>query len=166
MSSYDWSKFSTRINVNAGIKDIYTAWATRSGLERWFLRQAEFTKPDDTVRLDHDEIGRDDRYRWLWHGYDDSVVEKGTILDANGKDMIRFSFAGNCIVSVTIMKEGSETIVQLAQEDIPLDEEARVNYHLGCLTGWTFYLANLKSILEGGIDLRNKNQNIQKVINA
>jgi hypothetical protein len=40
------------------------------------------------------------------------------------------------------------------------------NYHLGCKTGWTFYLANLKSLMEGGIDLRNKNEKIQRVINA
>jgi uncharacterized protein YndB with AHSA1/START domain len=166
MSAYDWSKFSTRINVNAAFKDIYAAWTTRSGLERWFLRLAEFTDIGNTVRADRDGVIMGDSYRWLWYGYDDSVVEKETILDANGKDFLRFTFAGNCIVTVTIKNEGSETIVELVQENIPLDETARVNYHLGCMTGWTFYLANLKSILEGGIDLRNKNQNLQKVINA
>ena len=56
--------------------------------------------------------------------------------------------------------------MELTQEKIPLDEESKVNYHLGCMEGWTFYLANLKSILEGGIDLRNKNVNLTKVINA
>jgi uncharacterized protein YndB with AHSA1/START domain len=166
MSAYDWSKFSTRINVNADIEDIYAAWTTRTGLERWFLRLAEFTKPDNTVRGDRDGIAKGDNYRWLWHGYDDSVVEKGTILDANGKDFIRFTFAGSCIATVTIMKEMSETIVELEQQNIPLDETARVNYHLGCMAGWTFYMANLKSILEGGIDLRNRNENIHKVLNA
>lgn len=30
----------------------------------------------------------------------------------------------------------------------------------------TFYLANLKSVLEGGLDLRNKNVNIPNVISA
>lgn len=166
MSAYDWSRFSTRININADTKDIYSAWTTRLGVERWFLREAEFTKPDNSLRGGHDAIAKGDTYRWLWHGYDDSVVEKGMILDANGRDALRFSFAGSCVVSVTIKKEGAETIVELVQENIPLDETARVNYHLGCMTGWTFYLANLKSILEGGIDLRNKNQNIRKVVNA
>ncbi len=81
-------------------------------------------------------------------------------------DMIRFSFAGTCIVTLTLKKEQNETIVELEQQDLPLDETARVNYHLGCMTGWTFYMANLKSILEGGLDLRNKNEKIRKVINA
>ena len=166
MSTYDWSRFSTRINICAGIRDSYDAWATRSGLERWFLRLAEFTKSDNTPRADRDGIAKGDSYRWLWHGYDDSVVEKGTILDANGNDRIRFTFAGSCIVTIAIRKEESETIVELVQENIPLDDAARVNYHLGCMTGWTFYMANLKSILEGGVDLRNKNRDLKKVINA
>ena len=88
------------------------------------------------------------------------------MLEVNGKDLLRFTFAGSCVVTVTVKIESGETIVELQQENIPLDEDARVHYHLGCLTGWTFYLANLKSVLEGGIDLRNKNKEIQKVVNA
>jgi uncharacterized protein YndB with AHSA1/START domain len=148
------------------VKTAYNAWTSRSALERWFLRTAEFTTPNNLVRENQEAIVKGDSYRWLWHGYDDSVVEKGTIVDANGNDLIRFSFAGSCIVTVSIKKEEAETIVELEQQNIPLDEMARVNYHLGCMTGWTFYLANLKSILEGGIDLRNKNEKLRKVINA
>ena len=99
MSSYDWSRFRARIDVKAEVSDVYDAWTTRVGLERWFLRVAEFTKPDGGLRDATAAIRGGDHYRWLWHGYDDA---------------------------------------------------SRANYHLGCLTGWTFYLANLKSILEGG----------------
>jgi hypothetical protein len=52
------------------------------------------------------------------------------------------------------------------QDEIPVNETAMHNWHLGCKTGWTFYLANLKSIYEGGIDLRNKNINLHEVINS
>lgn len=37
--------------------------------------------------------------------------------------------------------------------------------HIGYKTGWTFYLANLKSILEGGIDLRNRNPDAGEMLN-
>jgi len=37
---------------------------------------------------------------------------------------------------------------------------------VGCGEGWTFYLANLNSYLQGGIDLRNKNEKIQGVISS
>jgi len=57
-------------------------------------------------------------------------------------------------------------IVELVQENIPDDDQGRLYYHLVCKTGWTFYLDNLKSLLEGGIDLRNKNANLANVINS
>lgn len=166
MSGYDWSKFSARIDVRAGVNDVYAAWTTRLGLERWFLRVAEFTKPDGGLRDAAAAIQNGDHYRWLWHGYDDATVERGVIEESNGLDFLRFTFAGSCLVSVSITVEEGVTIVELRQENIPLDETSRVNYHLGCLTGWTFYLANLKSILEGGIDLRNKNEKLRKLVNA
>jgi len=46
------------------------------------------------------------------------------------------------------------------------NESEQRYFYIGCGKGWTFYMANLKSILEGGIDLRNKNAAIQNVINA
>jgi uncharacterized protein YndB with AHSA1/START domain len=166
MSEYDWNKFRARIDVKADTGDIYSAWTTRAGLERWFLRVAEFTGSDGELRGGDEKIQKGDRYQWLWHGYDDTVAEQGVIEEANGCDLLRFTFAGSCLVSVRLTIEGGVTMVELLQENIPLDETSRAKYHVGCLTGWTFYLANLKSILQGGIDLRNKNQDIRGVINA
>jgi len=166
MASYDWSCFDARIDVRASVDDVYSAWTTRTGLERWFLRVAEFTKPDGRVRPANDRVQKGDLYRWLWHGYDDTVVERGTIGEVNDRDLLRFTFAGSCLVSVRLTLEESVTIVSVRQENIPLDEKSRALYHVGCFTGWTFYLANLKSILEGGIDLRNRNEKLRKLVNA
>lgn len=44
--------------------------------------------------------------------------------------------------------------------------ENLINYHIGCTKGWNFYLTNLKSLLEGGIDLRNRNKGLKEVINS
>ena len=38
--------------------------------------------------------------------------------------------------------------------------------YVDCSYGWTFFLANLKSVLEGGIDLRNRNVDIKNVVNS
>ena len=164
--SQDWGRFITRINVNAPVESLYNAWATRSGIERWFLRLSEYKKPDGTERKGDEGVATGDSCKWLWHGWPDSVAEYGKILDLNGKDFFKFSFgkAGN--VTVTIRNEEGENIVELVQDNIPSDEDSKFTWHIGCKTGWTFYLANLKSILEGGIDLRNKNEKIQQVINA
>jgi len=70
------------------------------------------------------------------------------------------------MVEVKIKTEGGENIVELTQSEIPLDEQMRMSHYVGCTRGWTFYLANLKSIIEGGIDLRNKNIELVDVINT
>ena len=114
----------------------------------------------------NEAVQQGDKYKWLWFGYDDSVVEEKEILEANNKNMLRFSFSGGCIVTVSIKEEAGETICELVQE-MPMDDESEQRYfYIECGKGWTFYMTNLKSILEGGIDLRNKNVAIQNVINA
>ncbi|TAK54902.1 MAG: SRPBCC domain-containing protein [Bacteroidetes bacterium] len=159
--SHDWSTFTLKIPVSSPVQKIYDMWTTRANLEAWFLRKAEFTKPDGTVRESKSSIQANDTYEWMWHGYPDSVAEHGKILAVNGKDHIKFSFGEAGIVSVHISQQEDVSIVELVQSEIPIDEQSKVNYYFGCTQGWTFYLANLKSILGGGIDLRNKNQNLK-----
>lgn len=164
--AYDWSKFRTRIPVKAGIQEIYDAWTTAVHIQKWFLRSAEYTTPDGSIRQAGSPVEAGDQYTWMWFGYGNDVYQKGRIIEANGKNLFRFSFEGNCEVSVSIQEEAGEVVVELVQSNIPLDDKSRANIHVGCSGGWTFYLANLKSILEGGIDLRNKNENIKNVISS
>ncbi len=166
MATQDWSRFAVRINTRAPHEKLYKAWATRGGLEDWFLRTAEFKKPDGSLRSNNDLIQKGDSYRWQWHGWPDEFVEEGEVLSANGKDFFSFRFGKAGIVDIKLKEEQGESIVELVQHDIPTDDEAIKNWHIGCKTGWTFYLANLKSIYEGGLDLRNRNEKIQEVISS
>ena len=63
-------------------------------------------------------------------------------------------------------KKGESQVLELLQDSIPDTAEGKHYWHLGCKTGWTFYLTNLKSLLEGGIDLRNKDEQIKNVLNS
>jgi len=166
MPTHDWSRFTVRIDVNTPVEKLYKAWATRAGMEYWFLRLSEYKKPDGSLRSNDELVETGDSYKWLWHGWPDDTVEHGQVLDCNGKDFFKFSFgkAGNC--SVRIYEEQNETIVELVQDEIPTDEHGMQYWHVGCKTGWTFYLANLKSLYEGGIDLRNKNERLQQMLNS
>ncbi len=168
MSTYDWSRFICRISIRATTEQLYAAWATRAGIESWFLRLSEYKNPGDMARAMDEPVQEQDSYRWRWHGWPDEVTETGTILECNGKDLFKFSFgkAGNC--TITIRDEGvqGEMMVELLHDNIPMDEQGKHYWHLGCKTGWTFYLANMKSIFEGGLDLRNKNENIKEVVNS
>ena len=166
MSTYNWDSFVVRININANETDLYNAWATRKGIEYWFLRKSEYKKAGGELRSDEDFVEKGDTYTWLWHGYPDDTVETGSILDCNGKDLFKFSFGKAGICSVRIYREYGETIVELKQDNIPTDEHGKQYWHVGCKTGWTFYLANMKSLFEGGNDLRNRNEKPQEVINS
>jgi len=57
-------------------------------------------------------------------------------------------------------------VVSLTQKNIPTDDQNKINTRLGCDSGWSFYLVNLKSIYEGGLDLRNKNEKLKSMLNA
>ena len=163
----DWDRFTVRINIkNVPIEKLYWAWASRKGMEYWFLRLSEYKTPSGKERNPNELVEKGDNYKWLWHGWSDDTVEHGEILDCNGKDFFKFSFgkAGNC--SVSLREEEGERIVELVQDNIPSDEAGKHIWHVGCKTGWTFYLANMKSLFEGGIDLRNRNEKLQNVINS
>ncbi len=160
----DWSSFTRRITVNYPTRAIYEAWAVPSQIERWFLRSAEYVGYDGTSKARDREVEAGDSYLWRWHGFLDDVSETGLITEANGLDRFAFTFTENCLVSVAIMDESGETVVELTQSRIPDDPNR--NIYVNCSYGWTFYLANLKSVLEGGIDLRNRNVDIKDVVNS
>jgi len=167
MTDYDWKKFEKRITLDS-LKPmvIYNAWATRDGIESWFLRESIYTKENGQERARGEQAEKGDKYRWLWHGYGDDTAETGEILEANGRDLFRFTFSGGCIVTVSIVKEQNENICSLVQE-MPMPDVSEQRYfYIECGKGWTFYLANLKAVLQGGVDLRNRNVLIQKVVNA
>ena len=164
MNTAAWTIFTKRIPVKADIPTLYHAWTTREGLERWFLREAVFTAPDGLIRPHADFAQAGDAYLWRWHGYADDVFEAREVTEANGTDLFSFRFSGNCLVRVQLTPYDQHTLVEITQREIPEDNNPSTNLYVGCGEGWTFYLANLKSIYEGGIDLRNRDMRLQGVV--
>ena len=160
----DWSTFTRRITVNYPMRSIYEAWAIPSQIERWFLRSAEYVGFNGKPRGRDLEVAAGDGYLWRWYGYLDDVNESGIVTEANGLDKFAFTFTQDCLVNVSIKDEKRETVVELTQSRIPDDPDRSI--YVDCSYGWTFYLANLKSVIEGGIDLRNKNVEIKNVVNS
>jgi uncharacterized protein YndB with AHSA1/START domain len=146
------------------MRSIYEAWAVPSQIERWFLRSAEYVGLDGRAKSRDHDVEAGDGYLWRWHGHLDDVNERGLITEANGLDKFAFTYTKDCMVRVSILEEGRETVVELTQSGMTADPDSSI--YIDCSNSWTFYLANLKSILEGGIDLRNKNADIRNVINS
>lgn len=165
MQAYDWSSFLLRIPIDADRQTIFNSWLSQEGLENWFLRSAVFTDSSGNKRQRNEKISAGDAYSWMWHGWPDEVNEQGNILELNDT-YLKFSFgkAGN--VTVTTKEEAGKTVLELFQDEIPVDETSRSYYHIGCTKGWVFYLTNLKSLLEGGIDMRNRDVDLKEVVNS
>lgn len=162
--NFDWTQFSRKIAVKADMAKIYNAWTIPEELEKWFLKEANYFKDNGEKTEKQAPIKKGYTYEWSWYLYDN--LEKGAVIEANGKDHIQFTFAGDCIVDIHLSKLDDLTIVKLTQKNIPTDEESKKNIRLGCDSGWAFYMVNLKSVYEGGLDLRNKEEKLKGMLNS
>ena len=163
MKNFNWTTFTKKIAIKATLSDLYNAWTIPLEIEKWFLSNANYYD-EYTNTIDRESnIKRNHTYEWSWFLYD--IIEKGMISEANGTDFIQFTFAGQCLVDVELIQENEYVIVQLTQKNIPTDEQSKRGIRLGCDSGWSFYLLNLKSIYEGGLDLRNKDNDLKGMIN-
>jgi len=161
MAAHDWTRFTITADFDIDLRSIYKAWTTPAGLESWFLRKADFYTITGRLREKEESILKEDTYEWLWHGFNDDTLQKGRVLEVNEIDFFKFTFTDDTIVSVSLRSANGLTILELTQENIKEDPDPANNLFVQCQIGWTFYLANLKSIIEGGIDLRNKRMDVQ-----
>jgi uncharacterized protein YndB with AHSA1/START domain len=160
----NWSEFKLRVNVDAPIEKVYAAWATPAGLESWFLKKSNLAV-GAIPRQPGELAQKGDEYEFLWHGHPNSA-HKGRVTSADGKSQFTFTFSQDLPVSISLYKECDETIVELIEMFDPADEEAARKHYLGNMKGWIFYMTNLKSVLEGGLDLRNRKSELTNVITA
>lgn len=164
MENFDWTRFTRKIPVKATLSDLYAAWTQAPELEKWFLRNAEYLDSNGVPADKNAQVEKGFSYAWQWHIYD--VTETGKVTEANGKDLIEFTFMGKCRVEIKLTPRKDDVIVELTQKKIPTDKISKRDIRIGCHTGWSFFLVNLKSVYEGGIDLRNKDRALQGMVNS
>lgn len=163
MKNFDWTSLTRKIAIKADLSTIYAAWTKASEIETWFLSQAIFYDAEDKRISKESAIEKEMRYEWNWYLFD--MTESGSITEANGKDFLQFTFAGDCLVDIKLSTQDEYTVVELIQKNIPTDDSSKQGIRLGCDSGWSFFLVNLKSVYEGGADLRNKNEDLKGMLN-
>jgi hypothetical protein len=109
---------------------------------------------DSRQRQAEEFVQKGDTFLWKWNNWD--FTEKGQILKANGKDLISFTFGSGGIVTIKLNEFPNGTEIELTQKDIPTDDNSKMEIFVGCITGWTFWLTNLKAYLEHNITLHAK----------
>jgi len=163
MENFDWTSFTKKIAIKAKLSDIYNAWTTADGLEKWFLEKVSFFDENQKETGKDKNVSEGHTYQWFWYLYSDPML--GKIISANGKDQLQFTFEGTCLVDIKLSEENGYTLIELRHHNIPTDDNSKQYIRLGCSNGWHFYLTNLKSVYEGGLDLRNKDSNLNPMIN-
>ena len=163
MINFDWTSFTLKIAIKANIQTIYDAWTSSIEIEKWFLSKAEFRNEKGKLVEENSSVTENSSYTWNWFLYEET--ESGKITQANGINLFEFTFAGDCLVTIKLSTENEQTVISLTQHNIPTDENSKRNIRLGCHNGWSFYLVNLKSVYEGGLDLRNKDNRFKPMIN-
>lgn len=151
MKKLTFDSFTKKIYIKAPLEKLYWCWGTGEGISSWFLRSAVYTTKDNKKRDPSENIQAGDSYTWMWHNWD--FAEKGSVLEANGKDRVVYSFAGDCRVTITLEDREKAVLVSLIQSNIPTDDKHKLEIHHGCSNGWTFWMANLKAYLEHNIML-------------
>lgn len=138
---FDWSQFTQRVAVAAPVEKVFQMWTDPVQLRSWFLADAKI------------DLKKGGEFEWKWLA---GVKEKGRVLSVKKPSKLSFTFAGS-VCDVTFKKDKRGSLVILHQHNIPRTEKGKFDVHLNCSCGWTFYLTNLKTYLEYGIDLRETN---------
>jgi uncharacterized protein YndB with AHSA1/START domain len=148
----DWTTFDLYVAIDAEPSVILSAWSTINGMESFFVQMMRITGPDGA------ELGPDaraqpgDKYVWRWHNGRRIV---GEYLQAETRNEVRFTF-GDSRVSVMALPYKTGSLLRLRQYDIPDTEEARMHIYGNCRAAWVYFLTVLKTLLEHGIDGRDK----------
>ena len=138
---YDWTQFSLKIEIMAPPEKVYQAWTDDAKIVKWFVEKAVI------------EPKKNGRIYLVWLG-EIAAEYRVTAVRKNG--LFGFTFGENAEeVLVRIRKSGHGSVCELRQFNLKTGPADRVAWHMGCKTGWTFFLANLKAWLEHGIDLRS-----------
>lgn len=175
----DWLGFTQAVHVHASQAAVWRLISTCEGLERWFLTRAEaFTSdgrpwPRDRVLEPEQKL----RLVWKTPGECDArgacvpteVKEDDVVLAVEAPQRLRISWyqdRGWVDIRLLPRRDGRLT-VELQQRmhhtrDFPFLERV----YVGCRQGWTFFLANLKSVAEGGADLREQAPDRNDLINC
>jgi uncharacterized protein YndB with AHSA1/START domain len=125
--------------IKAPASTVFNAISEPKELAKWFLKSAE---------LDARKGGKY-RFTWMFNGYE----QEGNVIDFKMDERLVLDWAAakGSIVTFTVKKEGNGTLLTIVHSRF--DHPATM---MLSLSGWTYYLTNLKSVLENGKDLRHE----------
>ena len=154
--------FIRKIYINKSIDKVYNLAATAGGLSKWFIDKAKFFNNSGMLRDENDYPAAGVSYRiyWLYKDYSSG----GEVIEVQKNKIFKFTFGDAGIVAISLSEEGGKTLVELKQENYTGKEYDHDSY-VNCYVYWTFYLANLKSVLEKNYDMRDRENYMEGFVN-
>ncbi|MBD3648819.1 MAG: hypothetical protein HUJ31_15525 [Pseudomonadales bacterium] len=152
-ASHDWSSFDTFLYYQAKPEDVIRYWQTTSGLEQFFIAGAFTESTDGSSRDPNDVMQGNDQYAWRFiHPFElTGIIQEVT------SDSTAFTFGAGYEVRVAVKASGDGTLLHLHQSGMQDTPDERVAGSLNCRSCWIYFLVNLKSVIEHGVDLRDMN---------
>lgn len=152
--AYDWTQFTVHMYYRAPRSRVFAAWATSAGLASFFIASARHTAPDGSLRRPDEHAQGGDLYEWQWlHDF----ALSGRVLACVPEESVSYTFGGEMRIDVTITPYDDEQVqVRVHQTGCATEDPDRAWQHLNCRSCWVYFLTNLKSVLEHGIDLRDR----------
>jgi len=138
---HDWSQFKLRVFINKPVSKVFEAWTKDKIVSKWFTEKTVI-EPKKNGRI---------YFEWL---AGEKMEAKVISISKNRHFTFPFGNKGER-VKVSFKKAGRGSVCELHQYNMKTSPESKWMMHRGCIQGWTFFLTNLKSYLENGIDLRS-----------
>lgn len=149
--AHNWTKFNVYLHIDADPDRVLEGWKCAKGLKNFFIADMQVTDENHIPREDHELLRSGDLYAWQGvHNYSG----EGKILKSDTTEF-SFTFGTSYIVNVTVEPQSKGTLLNLEQSDMTDTPEERVNGTLNCRSCWIYFMINLKSYLEHGVDLRD-----------
>jgi uncharacterized protein YndB with AHSA1/START domain len=153
MSAYDWSSFDIYLYIDGPAEPIFRKWVTAAGLESFFMKSVRYVTGEGIQRKSEELVKPGDHY--VWEFYHKATVE-GEVLAVEPNHKISFTFGLPTTVDVRLTESDGRTLVHLCQRNMQVSDEGMVQEHMNCRGAWIHFLTVLKSLVEFGIDCRDK----------
>lgn len=150
--SYDWSQFHVQMYYPAPVDDVFNRWATPKGLASFFLEEAVHRSQGGSVRGPEEMAQTGDAYEW---SYLHHFKHGGTFTQVVENELLAFTF-GSMAVSIRFSEHEGATLVDLHQTGCSTEDPQRAWDHVNCRSCWIYFMTNLRSVLQGSPDLRDR----------
>jgi uncharacterized protein YndB with AHSA1/START domain len=160
--NFNMDRFTHAIYLSAPAEKVYEYIATPAGIVKWFVGKAKYYYKDKNIRLGNETVKKGDTFLWNWQNKD--LELKGIVTESVDNKEFQFTFSPLYIVTVEIQTEEDKTRLKLTQEYQGSAAKNDFNY-INCCTCWVFFMTNLKSVIENGIDLREKDIRDEMMVN-